>query len=295
MEPWLWAVIGLLTLAVIILLIKLYLIRKSARELKEAFAQRLITDTNTLIDISSRDRHMRALARDINTQLRTLRQERHRFLQGDLEVKEAITNISHDLRTPLTAICGYLELLKQEEKSEAAARYLAVIEERTETLKQLTDELFRYSVVTSTIQNTTTIPVILNNVLEESVSGWYAALKGCRITPSISMPEENVTRQLNKNALSRIFGNILSNAIKYSNGDLQITLTEKGEIIFSNHASTLTEVQVAQLFDRFYTVETAQKSTGLGLSIARALTEQMGGTITAYYQSSILSIRLLFP
>lgn len=295
MEPWLWAVIGLLTLAVIILLIKLYLIRKSARELKEAFAQRLITDTNTLIDISSRDRHMRALARDINTQLRTLRQERHRFLQGDLEVKEAITNISHDLRTPLTAICGYLELLKQEEKSEAAARYLAVIEERTETLKQLTDELFRYSVVTSTIQNTTTIPVILNNVLEESVSGWYAALKGCRITPSISMPEENVTRQLNKNALSRIFGNILSNAIKYSDGDLQITLTEKGEIIFSNHASTLTEVQVAQLFDRFYTVETAQKSTGLGLSIARALTEQMGGTITAYYQSSILSIRLLFP
>lgn len=295
MEPWLWAVIGLLTLAVIILLIKLYLIRKSARELKEAFAQRLITDTNTLIDISSRDRYMRALARDINTQLRTLRQERHRFLQGDLEVKEAITNISHDLRTPLTAICGYLELLKQEEKSEAAARYLAVIEERTETLKQLTDELFRYSVVTSTIQNTTTIPVILNNVLEESVSGWYAALKGCRITPSISMPEENVTRQLNKNALSRIFGNILSNAIKYSDGDLQITLTEKGEIIFSNHASTLTEVQVAQLFDRFYTVETAQNSTGLGLSIARALTEQMGGTITAYYQSSILSIRLLFP
>lgn len=295
MEPWLWALVGLLTLALLILLIKLYLLRKSARELQEAFAERLTTDTNTLIDISSRDSRMRALARDMNVQLRKLRAQRHRFVQGDLELKEAITNISHDLRTPLTAICGYLDLLRQEEKSEAAGRYLAVIEARTETLKQLTEELFRYSIVTSTVGNTPREEVVLNHALEESISGYYAALKGCHITPSISMPEEKIVRLLNKNALARIFGNILSNAIKYSDGDLGITLTADGAITFSNHASTLNDVQVARLFDRFYTVETAQNSTGLGLSIARVLTEQMGGSITADYRDGILSIRLEFP
>lgn len=295
MEPWLWALVGLLTLALFILLIKLYLLRKSARELQEAFAERLTTDTNTLIDISSGDSRMRALARDMNLQLRKLRAQRHRFVQGDLELKEAITNISHDLRTPLTAICGYLDLLRQEEKSATAARYLAVIEDRTETLKQLTEELFRYSIVTSTVGDTPREEVVLNHALEESLSGYYAALKGCHITPSISMPEEPVVRLLNKNALARIFGNILSNAIKYSDGDLVITLTVDGVITFSNHASTLNDVQVARLFDRYYTVETAQNSTGLGLSIARVLTEQMGGSITADYRDGILSIRLEFP
>ena len=295
MVSWLWALTGLLTLALILLLIKLYLMRKSARELAEAFAERLETDTNTLIGISSGDKYMRALARDINVQLRKLRAQRHRFVQGDLELKEAITNISHDLRTPLTAICGYLDLLGREEKSEAAARYLAVIEARTETLKQLTEELFRYSVVTSAVGDTPREEVVLNHALEESISGYYAALKGCRITPSISMPEENVVRLLNKNALSRIFGNILSNAIKYSDGDLMVTLTAEGEITFSNHAHALSGVQVARLFDRFYTVENAQSSTGLGLSIARLLTEQMGGSIAADFHDGILRIRLVFP
>ena len=96
MVSWLWALTGLLTLALILLLIKLYLMRKSARELAEAFAERLETDTNTLIGISSGDKYMRALARDINVQLRKLRAQRHRFVQGDLELKEAITTELND-------------------------------------------------------------------------------------------------------------------------------------------------------------------------------------------------------
>jgi signal transduction histidine kinase len=118
METWLWAVIGSLLLIIIALCIKIYLLKKAAKEIEEAFADRLITDTNALIDISSHDRYMRDLANKINIQLRRLREECHRFVQGDKELKNAVTNISHDLRTPLTAICGYLELLEQEEKSE---------------------------------------------------------------------------------------------------------------------------------------------------------------------------------
>lgn len=294
MELWLWAIIGALILCIVVLIIKLYLLKKSAQEIEDAFAERLMADTNTLIDISSHDKAMRKLAASINTQLRKLRRDRQRFQQGDLELKEAITNISHDLRTPLAAICGYLDLLAREDMTAEARRYLEVIGERAEVLKQLTEELFRYSIVTSTMKEAFYEEVALNDVLEESLSAYYAALKGCQITPQISIPEEKVRRRLNKNALSRIFGNVLSNAIKYSDGDLIVALSESGEIVFSNHASKLDEVQVGKLFDRFYTVETAKKSTGLGLSIAKMLTEQMKGNMDAQYREGVLSIRICF-
>ena len=143
MEIWLWALIGIMAIIIAALLIKIHLLQKAASEIKDAFADRLITDTNTLIDISSRDRYMKSLANSINVQLRKLRSEHLRFIQGDTELKNAVTNISHDLRTPLTAICGYLDLLEQEEKSETVNRYIAVIRNRTKMLKQLMQ--FKYS------------------------------------------------------------------------------------------------------------------------------------------------------
>ncbi len=295
MERWLLAFCGVLILTAIFLLAKIYYMRKSAKEIDEAFAERLEADTNTLISISGNDPYMRKLAGNLNVQLRKLRSERHRFQQGDQELKEAVTNISHDLRTPLTAICGYLELLEQEETSDAAGKYLKIIRDRTEVLKQLTEELFRYSLVASVTTEDPFEEIVLNRVLEESISAYYAVLKGCSITPFISIPEEKVIRRLDKKALSRIFGNIISNAVKYSDGDLNICLSESGEILFSNHAPGLDEIQVGKLFDRFYTVETAKKSTGLGLSIAKVLTEQLGGTISARYENELISVRVVFP
>lgn len=294
MDIWLWVVCGVLGTAAIILAIKLALMKRSAGEIRRALAHRLETDTNTLIDIPSRDRDMRRLAEDINSQLRLLRDERRRFQQGDGELKAAVTNVSHDLRTPLTAICGYLDLLRREEKSEDAARYIAVIENRVEALKQLTDELFHYSVLTS-LSGGNYENIDLRGVLEESVSAFYGALKGAGITPLISMPERAVSRSLDRKALSRVFENVLSNAVKYSDGDLTVTLSESGEAVFSNHASQLDELRVGKLFDRYYTVADAKASTGLGLAIARALTERMGGVIFARYHDGAVSIHISFP
>ena len=238
---------------------------------------------------------MRKLADNINKELLLLQDDRRRCQQGDQDLKNAVTNISHDLRTPLTAICGYLDLLDREEKSEAVARYLKIIRGRTENMRQLTEELFRYSVFTTASGGTPDEPVILNRCLEESISAMYAALKQKYITPEISIPEQKVSRMLNRNALTRVFGNIISNALKYSDGDLIITLREDGEIIFTNHASQLDEIKTGRLFDRFYTVETASaESTGLGLSIAKALTEQMGGKITAEYKDGMILVKVCF-
>lgn len=295
MEIWLWAVIGIMAVIIAALLVKIHILQKAAEEIEDAFAERLITDTNTLIDISCRDKYMRHLANSINIQLRRLRAEHHRFYQGDMELRNAVTNISHDLRTPLTAICGYLDLLEQEEKSETVARYIGVIKNRAEMLAQLTEELFRYSVILSSENDKVIEPVVLNSVLEESIAAFYTALNERKITPVIQMPRHSVVRTVDRSALARVFSNLLNNAIKYSDGDLDITLSESGEIIFSNTASELNDVQVGKLFDRFYTVEAARKSTGLGLAIARTLIEQMNGTIKAQYENNRLSICISFP
>lgn len=279
----------------IMLIIKIWLIKKAASEIRKGLAQKLSMDTNTVIDISTGDKDMRNLAADLNVQLKQLHREKIRCQQGDLELKEAVTNISHDLRTPLTAICGYLDMLEREEKSVQAQRYLKIISERTAAMKQLTEELLKYSVAVSGEH----IPhepedVIINNVLEESISGFYAVLIENKISPEIDICGEKVHRMLNKNALARIFSNIISNAVKYSDGDLKISLTADGIISFSNTASGLDEITVGRLFDRFYTVETGYKSTGLGLSIARALTDQMGGTIGADYHDGMVTINITF-
>lgn len=277
-----------------ILLIKIAGMRRAADEICAEVDSRLGRDTNVGIDITISDDKMRRLAAEIDRQMRRLRKEHIRYLQGDRELKEAVTNISHDLRTPLTAICGYMELLEQEEATEKVRVYLAVIQERIDTMKQLTEELFRYSLVVSANQYEERESVDLNRAIEDSIAAYYGALKEVGITPRILIPKEKITRQLNKAALSRILANVIGNAVKYSDGDLEITLLKNGHIVFRNHAKEMDQVLAERLFDRFYTIETGKNATGLGLSIARALTEQMGGKIWASYKEECLIMEIGF-
>lgn len=286
-------VIGSLLLCLLVLAVKLYLLRKTARELGKAFRQKLTEDSNTLLSCASWDPAIRALASELNEPLRQLRAERRRYQQGDRELKEAVTNISHDLRTPLTAIRGYLELLRREEKNEAAERYLAQIENRVEALGGLTEELFRYSVISST-RDLQLERLDLARALEESLLSFYGALEEKGIRPEIQITDEPVWRELDPAALNRIFANIINNALKYSDGDFQVSMEPNGKILFSNRAKGLDAVAVGRLFDRFYTVEAGRGSTGLGLSIARLLTQRMGGTIEAEYRDESLHIRVYF-
>ena len=295
MEMWLWAAAGVLAVINVLLLLKVRALRRAAREIEDGFADRLMTGTNTLIDISSSDRTMRRLADSLNVQLRRLREARHRFEQGDMELKNAVTNISHDLRTPVTAICGYLDMLEAEETTEKAERYIGIIRNRAELLTQLTEELFGYSVVLSAGSGERREAVNVGGVLEESVASFYTALKERGIVPNIRIPEKRVVRTVDRSALVRVFANLLSNAVKYSDGDLDITLSETGLVIFTNTASKLDGVQVGRLFDRFYTVGAAGKSTGLGLAVARTLTEQMNGNVSAKYESGRLSVTVALP
>lgn len=294
MEIW-WIVLsGALAFCALGLLLRLHLLRRDLVEIVQELEDKRCTDTNTQISVSTGDRAVRALAAQLNTQLESLRQERLRLQNGDAELKSAITNISHDLRTPLTAVCGYLELLEQEPHTDNARRYLSIIHERTDAMRNLTEELFQYSVVTAALDHLQVERVSVRSVLEQSLAAFYSVLTERGIIPSIKLPDDSVNRILDGGALRRVFDNILSNAVKYSDGDLSVTLTADGTAAFSNSAHRLSRVQTARLFERFFTVESARGSTGLGLSIAKQMTERMNGSISASYEDGQLHIFVCF-
>lgn len=285
---------GILISVIVVKILYILFLRKNISEIADRFSEKLSMDTNTCISVSIRDRYVRKLASRINKELIELRKERLRLRQGDQELKNAVTNIAHDLRTPLTAIIGYLELMEDNPADEKMKAYLEIVRERTDALKRLTEELFRYSVITSASEELCPVCLSLNRELEIALAGAYAMLTEQGISPEIDMPDEPVMRKMDQGALQRVFANILSNAAKYSDGDLNVLLERNGCITFKNRASHLSEVEAGKLFDRFYTVENAKGSTGLGLSIARLLTEKMGGSIKASWSVGYLVITLGF-
>lgn len=255
---WLSVICSILLLLAVYLIVKIFLIKKDIAGIGREFNEKLKADTNTLITVDGKDKTVCRLAADINEQLKVLRKQRLKYEQGDLELKSAVANISHDLRTPLTAISGYLELLDKEQKSQDAERYIGIIKNRTDTLKQLAEDLFRYSVITSPDYDSPKERLSVNSVLEECIAYHYNAFRQAKIIPEIHLPEITVYCNMNRVALNRIFSNLIENAIKYSNGDFCVELNDKGEITMSNMAPELSTVEVSMLFDRFYTVENAK-------------------------------------
>lgn len=289
-----WQAVMIITILIVIialLCLKIVLLKKSAKEINKGFKNGIENDTNSLIGVSSRDKDISSLCRELNDELIRLRALKLKYEQGDKELKTAITNISHDIRTPLTAINGYLKLLEKESMSAEAEEYISIIKERTLALKKLSEELFEYSVTTSKAQEQGRAEeVYVNRILEESISAMYASLCDKGISPEIDITNEKVIRQSDKEALSRVFSNTLSNVLKYSDGDLYIKMDSNGLISFTNTASQLTEVDTERLFDRFYTVNNARTSTGLGLSIAKTLAGKAGAEISARLEGDKLTI-----
>lgn len=289
-----WVALSLST-TICLLLGKLLLIRRGMKDLAKGLKEKMEEETNTPISVSVRDKWVLALSDALNEDLSELIKKRHDYEKGSANLRNSITNLSHDIRTPLTAIRSYVDLLEREEDLDKKEKYLSIIKERIILLTNLTDELFRYSTALNSPKDPKPETVVLNEALENCIAAEYEALCEKNITPEINLPEKRITRTLDKRFLERILSNLLSNARKYSKGDLKIELTEKGEITFSNRAPDLDAVQVGRLFDRYYTVQTGKESTGLGLSIARTLTEKMGGTLQAEFKNEELCFRLFFP
>ncbi|MCI8901175.1 MAG: HAMP domain-containing histidine kinase [Lachnospiraceae bacterium] len=320
--PWgLICAAGALVIALLVL--KICFLYRDLDQIGAQLGDRLGEKTNNRIYAPGNDRHIRAFAAHLNRELGVLYESRRRYRNGDRELKEAVTNISHDLRTPLTALYGYLELADAALESgrgdpgepdvERAVHYLAQIRNRADAMRSLTEELFRYSIILSAHgENAGSRQdsglagerVVLNRFLADFLLSYYDIFTQNGIEPRIRIADAEVVRFLDTGALRRVFSNILDNAVKYGKparsacgGDmcsgqvcLSVELFADGTVVFCNSAQDLDWVSCERLFDRFYTVETGRDSTGLGLSIAKLLTERMGGSISASYADGMLSI-----
>ena len=282
----------ILFLICIFLAVKLYVIKQSIKEIEKSFSKILRTDTNNIIAISSSDKDIKNLTINLNNNLLELRGQKLQYKNGNQELKKIITNISHDLRTPLTAIKGYVDLIEQEKLSNNQKKYLKVIQKKSNELTELTGQLFEYTKLMDIDIKIKKEECCINEILEETLVSYYSIFKEQDIIPNISICSTKVYKIVNKISIIRVFENILSNVIKYSNGDLKVEMQENGTITFSNKATSLDETTVQKIFDRYFSVENAKESTGIGLSIAKQLVELNNGSIKAEYVNGYLIIEI---
>ena len=284
---------AVLAAAVLILALKVCALKSSLRELAVQAEEKYRESSNApLSPPQSADKGVRRLAGELTAQLDEVIAARRQYAEGNGELLRAVTNVSHDLRTPLTSIAGYLGLLRSSGLNDKQIEFVDIIGGRVAAMKKLTEELLVYSVAASGEEEMPAGRVCLNDCLEDSLTQFYVSFAERGIEPKIDICAARVERSYNKDALSRIFGNILSNAVRYSDGDLCVRLEETGRIEFENSASRLDGVSAGKLFDRFFTVENARGSVGLGLSIAKLLTEKSGGKIAASWRAGRLKIVL---
>jgi len=290
--------ISLLLLTIILLFVSIFLILKlciikhSIKEIENTFTYILKSDTNNIISISSSDKDIKNLAININNNLIDLRKQTIQFKSGNQELKKIITNISHDLRTPLTSIKGYIDLVKKENLSSKQKQYLKIIEKKSNEMTELTNQLFEFSKLMDV--DIEKEECCINEILEETLVTYYNIFKERDIVPQVFISNKKIYKLLNKISIIRIFENILSNVSKYSTGDFKVTMDDNGTIIFSNKANFLDTTTVQKIFERYFSVENAKESTGIGLSIAKKLTELNGGTIKATYNNGYLLIEINF-
>lgn len=290
----------LLAIALIAAVVKIVLLRRGFDELTENIEDQVKCETQIPVTLTTTDAHARKTAETINRELKNLQDERNEYIDGNRKVAEAVTSISHDIRTPLTAINSYLDLMMDEKDEELKKQYLERIKSRTLSLGELADELFKYSTSTDPSRypasdNASQFETVdICRILEESILSFYAAFKDKGIEPEIDLPEHSVSVFCDRKCANRIFENIISNAIKYADEALTVKLDAEGCAVFSNPAPDLTPVSAAKLFDRYYTVNEGNASTGLGFSIAKELITRNGGTIESDLRDGVLSIIVRF-
>lgn len=270
-------------------------IREICRQLE--FLQEETTNKRLQLDLSSRD--LILLANQTNQILDSQKQKETELLRKEEDLKEALTNISHDIRTPLTSMKGFFELYLREQDPKQQKYYEKIIQDRMEDTQTLLEELFTYTKLQNNSYELELEECDFTRVVMNGLFGFYEQWQEIPITPELEISETPAAVLCNESAVKRILTNILRNATIHGAGSIQITYQiQDGQVVFrcSNPVADAKEPDPEQVFDRFYRADTArsQTSNGLGLSIAKELTQRMGGEISAGMKNGTFTIILRF-
>ncbi|WP_246053964.1 sensor histidine kinase [Paenibacillus anaericanus] len=273
--------------AVALLLVRLLMLRRELGRMTEQLYCYNERATGKKIDVALFDQKLEALAGQINRQSNLLVQSEVHRIRVEQEFRQAVANISHDIRTPLTSIFGYIQLLEAESITpEEKLEYVAIVKNRTRRLQALLNDFFELSVIESLDYPLQTEKLGMTVLLSEILVGFYDSFNERNITPDIRLPEENVSVYADESAVRRVVENLLVNTVKHTTGHVEISFKrqqETADLTIVNDAKELAGSDVNLIFDRFYTADRTRSSqaSGLGLSIAKSLMNKMDGTLTA--------------
>ena len=256
-------------------------------------------ETNMLITSDQKSGCVAELTDELNTLIEQTAALRKEIADNESHLKDTIINLSHDIRTPLTSMDGYFQLLLKSDDPEERQQYAAVISDRLSSLKEMLDELFTYAKLTNKAYEVELSPCAVNEILLSVLFSFYKDIKQRGIEPLVNVPEQDIFIQGNEPALRRIFQNILKNCIEHGNNQLSVRLINTADtvqIYFENDYQTQEPIDANKVFDRFYKADGARSktSTGLGLSIAKELVERLNGSITGNVKNDIFTITISF-
>lgn len=293
-------VIGLsLTILIVLLIIfilKTKEINRLTLELKKLNSEGKIEK----LRLSLPNKNIENLIVEINTLIDDKRKMENIYKEKDMELREAIANMSHDLRTPLTSIMGYVYLLNDDKlDKEERKEYLKIIEKRSLVLNDLITNFYGLSRIQADQYEIKFEPVNLELVLGEIIAAFYETLDYKFGEPEINIEEGLGPVLGDKQALNRIFTNLIENIIKHGEGEVKISLKKKNKYIvmeFSNKAEELEPKDVNRIFEKFFTKDRMRtgQNTGLGLAIVKLLVEKQGQKIEAKKVGNRLVINIIW-
>jgi len=273
-----------------------FMLKKDIGELDKTLSQICKSNTNLQLTTSTFDKNISKLAGAVNDILEKQKAIRRKSEKANDELRQAITNISHDLRTPLTSVMGYIQMMGSDKTPEnKKVEYLCIIESRLKVLSALMDELFEF---TQIVEGHTALhmgKVNICNPMMDVISTFYDDFIAKQIVPQIDIPGNAVYAYCDVNALKRIAQNLLRNVLVHGDGNFRISIqADEPAIVFENSAADADNLDAERLFERFYTSDASRtrKHTGLGLAITKELTERMDGEITVQIKGKILLIKI---
>ena len=240
------------------------------------------------------------LADILNEFLALRRKEKKAYLEKEKMISDTYTNLSHDIRTPLTSLDGYFQLMEDSEDIEEQKKYLNIIHERIQSLKEMLEELFTFTKLKNDSYHLELSPCCVNRILKETVFSYYEDWMRLGIEPEIQITDELLYMEGNPQGLRRVIQNIIKNGVDHGEKRIKISLSgvqDKIILKISNRVSHPEHIDVSQVFERFYKADAARSktSTGLGLSIARELVLRMDGQIDAGIEENEFYVEISFP
>jgi len=276
--------------------IRLLSLKNQLKQMTKQLEQYNMQETDKKVDIALINTELEALAVETNRLIDTIVDIKASKRRTENELKQAVSNMSHDLRTPLTSILGYIQMAESDDVSDDEKKeYLSVAKKRAKRLETLLNGFFELSVIESIDYQLQSERLNIKKMTLDTLMGFYDRFNEKQIEPHINLPDHDIFITSDESAVTRVIENLISNTITYSGGSVSINLEERDStaaITFSNDAPGLTEEDVERFFDRFYMADQTRsgKSTGLGLSIVKNLMAKMNGDITAELKNNQLSI-----